>query len=235
MTTRTTRRVGRARQHELQLRSWGGARHGAGRKPNGDRAGVPHTTRPALAQRHPVHVTVRVRAGVPNLRTDVSRREIERAMSCAAERFGTRLVHYSIQTTHLHLVVEAKDRSALSRAMQGLQVRVARALNRLWKRVGAVFVDRFHARVLRTPREVRNVLVYVLHNAKHHGLSIAGVDRCSSGPWFDGWRETIPLDSRASPCARARTWLLNLGWRVHGLIGVHASPARSVSAGASDC
>ena len=214
------------RQHEMSFRSWGGARRGAGRKPSGERARVSHDARPALAARHPVHVTTRVCAGLPNLRRDAARRAIERAISRAAERLGARLVHYSIQTTHLHFVVEAIDRRALSRAMQALSVRVARALNALWQRVGSVFADRFHARILRTPREVRNVLVYVLHNARHHGIHLVGVDPCSSGAWFDGWRQDIDAAARASPCARAASWLLRVGWRRHGLIDVADSPAK---------
>lgn len=215
----------RVRQHELGFRTWGGARRGAGRKPNGPRARVPHTARPALAARHPVHVTIRVRAGLPSLRRDAPRRAIERAISFAADRLGARLVHYSIQTTHLHFVVEASDRRALSRAMQGLGIRLALALNRLWKRIGSVFADRFHSRILRTPREVRNVLVYVLHNARHHGLHFAGVDPCSSAAGFDGWSELCASEPRSSPCARAETWLLRLGWRQHGLVRLGEMPA----------
>jgi REP element-mobilizing transposase RayT len=213
----------------LGFTSWGGARRGAGRKPKGERASVSHVARPALAARHPVHVTLRLRAGFPNLRRDPARRAIERVIACAADHLGARLVHYSIQTTHLHLVVEAGSRRALSRAMQGLEIRVAHALNRLWKRVGSIFGDRYHARILRTPREVRNVLVYVLHNARRHGLAIVGVDPCSSGAWFDGWTQKKPAsERRASPCSRATTWLLRLGWRRHGLISRAESPATRV-------
>ena len=94
----------------------------------------------------------------------------------------------------MHMIVEAKNREQLSRGMQGLMVRMARALNRTWRRCGSVFTDRYHDRILRTPREVRNALVYVLRNAARHG-NFAYRDRpdaYSSGPWFGGWAGQIP-------------------------------------------
>ena len=213
----------RVRQHDFTFRGWGGARPGAGRKPTGARPGVRHREREVLSARHPLHVTVRLRAGLPSLRREATRHAIERAFSSGAERFGFRLTQYSIQSNHLHLVAEAGDRRALSRGMQGLLVRVARAVNRLWRRMGSVFADRYHARQLRTPREVRTALVYVLHNARHHGVGVSGVDAYSSGPWFDGWKHARTR-LRAFPVALARTWLLRIGWRRHGLIGLDECP-----------
>ena len=214
------RRSPRVRQKTLAFREWGGARRGAGRKPAGERAGVSHRTRPALSPRHPVHVTVRIRSGLPPLRCERTRAVLERAFSAGCERFGFRLVQYSIQATHLHLIAEACDRRALSR------VRAARALNRAWARKGPVFSDRYHARALHSPLEVRRALLYVLHNARHHGLCVAGVDAYSSGPWFDGWARWAFATQRAFPCAPAKSWLLRLGWRRHGLLGVNETPRR---------
>lgn len=76
------------------------------------------------------------------------------AFAAGSERFGFRLRQYSVQSDHRHLVVEGKDRRALSRGMQGLLIRIAKGLNRLWGRRGTVFADRYHDRILRTPREV---------------------------------------------------------------------------------
>jgi REP element-mobilizing transposase RayT len=174
-----------------------------------------------------VHVTLRLNEGLPTLRRDSSRAVIERTFRVARERSGFRLAQYSLQTNHVHLIAEADDEDALSRGMQGLLVRVARALNRLWARKGPVFADRYHARPLRTPREVRNALAYVLHNARHHGLRVLGIDMYSSGRWFDGWSRKLVFASRG-PAATARTWLLRVGWRLHGLIGIEEAP-RSAS------
>jgi REP element-mobilizing transposase RayT len=139
---------------------------------------------------------------------------------------GVRVCHFSIQYDHLHLLVEARDREALSRGMQGLASRLARAVNRALNRRGRVWADRYHARALTTPREVRSALVYVLMNWKKHRIDAAGVDACSSGRWFDGWRSGAPPAGRdPSPVAHTRTWLLRVGWRRHGLLTEDDAPA----------
>jgi hypothetical protein len=125
-----------------------------------------------------------------------------------------------VQSNHIHLVCETQDERALGRAIKGLGVRLARGLNRLWRRTGRVIADRYHAHVLATPLEVRRALAYVLHNARRHGIPCAGLDPCSSGAWFDGWKGVLAVGrlEAASPLPRARTWLLTIGWRRHGLL-----------------
>jgi putative transposase len=216
----------RVRQHELAFRSWGGARRGAGRKRAGSRPRVSHRARPRHSAGHPVHVTVRLREGLPTLRRKETRNAVVRAFAAGRDRFGFRLTQFSLQSNHLHLIAEACDGRALSLGMQGLLVRVARVLNALWNRSGAVFSDRFHARALQTPREVRAALVYVLHNARHHGLRLFGVDPFSSGPWFEGWKTRLAgiLELPAKATAAAKTWLLCEGWLWHGRIGIDESP-----------
>jgi REP element-mobilizing transposase RayT len=219
----------RLRQFRFVFAQWGGVRRGAGRKPKGARAGVSHDTRPDLAARYPVHVTIRVLDGLENLRSTGVRHTIERAFERGADRFGFRLVEYSIQSNHAHLIAEAPDRRALWRGMQGLKVRIAKALNKFWKRRGTVFSDRYHARILRTPREVRLALLYVLNNARRHGLKLLGIDPCSSGPWFGGWTIEVARPSRPCAAVGARTWLLRIGWRRHGPIAVDEVPRKTPS------
>ena len=157
------------------------------------------------------------------------------AFAALRERENFRLVHYSIQSNHLHLVCEALNRRELALGIQALAIRIAKRLNKLWKRAGKLFADRYHDRILRTPREVRNALGYVLNNAAKHGVaSIAGrPDPYSSGRWFDGWRgRARELETRRpSPLSRARTWLLSIGWSRHGPIDCATStrPSRSAA------
>ena len=125
---------------------------------------------------------------------------------------------------HLHLVVEADGPTAFERGVRGLAIRVAKAINRALGRRGHVWADRFHARLLRTPREVRNALVYVLHNIRRHLPGTRGLDPCSSARWFDGWRTPVPAVAEAAPVAPARTWLARIGWRRRGLIDVEERP-----------
>jgi hypothetical protein len=154
---------------------------------------------------------------MPSLRGVRSFGVVRAALAAGSARGAFRLIHFTVQSNHLHLIVEAKDRPALSRGAQGLCVRIAKAVNRLWRRCGPVFADRYHEHVLRTPREVRHALAHVLNNARRHGARFGGVDPCSSGSWFDGWRGRA-LDEPGTGWQSARTWLLSVGWRRHGLI-----------------
>ena len=111
-------------------------------------------------------------------------RVVRGALASGSDRFGFRLNQFTVQSNHLHLIVEAQDRVALSRGMKGLGVRLARRLNKLWGRTGALMTERYHAVILRTPRHVRNALAYVLNNHRRHKINLGGVDPCASGNWF---------------------------------------------------
>jgi hypothetical protein len=147
------------------------------------------------------------------------------AIAAARNRFGCRIVHYSIQSNHVHLVCEAKDQGSLSRGIRGLLIRMARAFNRVHARQGPVWDGRYHERILRTPREVRTVLVYVLGNWRHHGgerYPLESIDPCSSATWFGGFVEGLLPPSSPPPVAAARTWLLTVGYQRHkGRISVN--------------
>ena len=218
---------GRGEQGLFAFKQHGGARKGAGCKKKSG-AGITHNVREELPKGCPVHVTVRLEKGLPSLRQDKEYELIRECFRAGRERFGFRLVHYSVQGNHLHLIVEASDRRALTRGMQGLLIRIARGLNRLWKRKGGVFAHRYHARPLKTPREVRNAIAYVLHNVWKHMRAIKGtLDKYCSGWWFDGWREKTKLTGHekiAMPVSKARTWLLTRGWRKHRLISIFEVP-----------
>lgn len=225
-STPLARRRSGSRALQLTIFRRGGARPGAGRKSSREKPLVSHRARPTLTAHLPVLVTIKLERGLPSLRQPMTRTLLHAALRIGGQRHGMRVVHFSIQSNHVHLLVEANDTPSLSRGMQGLGVRIARSLNRAWNRKGSVFADRYHARVLRTPREVRYALAYVIHNARKHGLRIAGIDAYSSGASFDGWRiapQPHP-SARALPVAPARSWLLRVGWRRHGRIEITEVP-----------
>ncbi len=212
-------------QLELRPRTWGGKRRGAGRKPSGRKVGVPHRARPAHDARHPLHVTLRASQGLPSLRTDTVFYAIRRGLG-QGSRGGLRVLQFSVQRDHVHLLVEALDVRALSRGIQGLAIRIAKALNRILGRRGRVWTDRFHARALRTPREVRNALVYVLQNWAKHVRGARGLDWRSSAIWFQGWATPMDLLMKGTcPVVGPRTWLAAVGWRRLGLIHPDERPA----------
>ena len=223
-----------ARQLSLPLRTWGGRRRGAGRKRTlPGRPRVAHRARPEHRRTHPVHVTLRANRRVPSLRWFIH-------VACAAIRRASRdafrIIEFSIQANHVHLLVEADDKRALSRGVQGLAIRLARVVNGCLGRRGRVWDDRWHGRALGSPREVRNALVYILRNAKKHVHAVSNnVDHCSSAPWFQGFLyegrvgdgvgdARPPPDPGPSPVRGARTWLGLHGWRRFGLIAATEGP-----------
>ena len=173
---------------QLQLAKhagWGGARKGAGRKPRGDKALVSHARRPTVRTARPLHITLRVLPHVWNLRAQRTFSIVARALTAAQSVDGFRIVDFSVQGNHLHLLVEGDNRRAVSRGMQGFCIRVARALNDLMGRRGRVFADRFHVRELVTPTEIENVVRYVrgnrdVHAARAGRAPAATPDRFSS-------------------------------------------------------
>jgi REP element-mobilizing transposase RayT len=203
----------------------GGARPGAGRKPRpAHLRQTPHRARPMHRKAHPVHVTLR--AGLRSLRSQqVARTLLGGLRDSNRERF--RVVHYSVQDNHVHLIIESEDSQALSSGLRGLMVRIARRVNRLLGRHGRFWADRWHGRDLEGPRQVRNALVYVLQNHKKHAKN-AGLDPLSSAESFDGFASMVPWGFRSvgPPCtATAKTWLLRIGWRRRGLIRLTDAPA----------
>jgi REP element-mobilizing transposase RayT len=204
----------------------GGKRKGAGRKPKGARPLIPHMRRDVVRRDTPLHIIVRLAAGLPNLRRHAETEVVRAARRAARGRNGLRLVHYRVLGNHLHLIVEALGRESVSRGMNGLLVRLAKNLNRLWQRRGKVFPDRYHEERITTPTQARNALRYVLNNAKKHGLLGArSIDPCSSALAFDGWKPPSltprPLDTVLAPEA----WLLRSGWRRQGLLDLFEIPS----------
>ncbi|MBK7396279.1 MAG: hypothetical protein IPJ34_08260 [Myxococcales bacterium] len=216
------------RQQQLTLErtgGWGGRRAGAGRKRRAPRPMVPHVARPKHAASVPVHLTWRVVAGIRSLRSaDVFPCVV--AALRDAQRGTFRVVHFSVQDDHLHLIVEAQHSAAFRSGVQGLGIRLARSINRAVGRSGRVLGDRYHARPLRSPREVRFALSYVLHNfKKHQRLAATRLDPCSSAPWFDGFRGVPPASLEGAPVHAPHTWLARVGWRRHGLVSPDEAPA----------
>ncbi len=243
--------MARARKRHVQLelpkldkngQRRGGKRPGAGRPKKGERASERHKTREAFKPSHPIHVTLRVAAEIASLRGFKTYHAIRAALVTTYARDRIRIVHVSIQGTHLHLLVEANNRTELARGMQGFEIAAARKINaaiskRLGRRRrGTVFPDRYHAVIIRSPRQARSEIAYVINNWRRHGesqLRIASgwrIDPFSSAPSFDGFKNLDagaiewPATYTPLPVWKARTWLLSTGWRKHGLLRTNEVP-----------
>ena len=186
-----------------------------------------HDTRQALPHYVPVHVTLRVDRRL-RLRSGRLYRAVVRSIGRAQGRFGMRVLHWSVQHGHLHLIVEATHRRSLSRGMQGLSIRMSKALNNaLERRRGTVFTDRYHAEPLRTPRQVRNAMAYVLNNRRRH---LRKLGRAQPAPtWVDPFGSGEPVGhvfgaTGPPPCAEPRTWLARVGWKRYGLVRTDEVP-----------
>jgi putative transposase len=233
-----------------------------GRKPKGARAGSPHKTRPALKPRHPVHVVLRVHPDIDNLRKRHLYKALYEATLAVARRElfddvsgAFRIVHVSIQRSHVHLLVEADHKMALSRGMQSFQISAAKHINRGYsaraglavRRRGSVFPDRFHQEIITTPRQARHALSYVLNNWRKHREDRAprartwAVDPYSTAVLFPDWREhdeqglavmwRWPDTYDPLVVYQPRTWLLREGWKRGrpGRISFHEVPSARVS------
>ena len=237
MPRRRTRHV----QQELVFKTWGGKRNGAGRPPKQRRASERHDTRPELRPHSVLLVTLRAHEDVGNLRRPAGYHAVRYALCAVIEREHFRICHVSIQRNHLHLVVEADSKDALARGLQAFQISAAKHLNASivqngLRRRGIVFADRYHQRLLGSPRQVRNALAYVLNNWRRHGEDRAvptrKVDPYSSGVVFAGWKERegavflfpVPRGYINFSVSFPRTWLLRVGWKKAGTIGVHDVP-----------
>jgi REP element-mobilizing transposase RayT len=210
---------------------------GKKRKPGPGRPKKPgsisHRARPALARDSALHVTLKLKPGLPRLRGRKPFNAIAAAFRKYAEGNGFRLVHFSVQHDHLHLMVEADGKAMLSRGMQRLVISISRRLNLLWgegKRwLGRLFRERYHAHRLKTPTEVRHAWIYLMHNAvKHNEISSGVCNPYSSAAYFDGYAS--PPRMKGAPLTdpsilpKAASWLLTIGWRKRGLIRPDETP-----------
>lgn len=223
----------------------GGKRPGAGRPTTRSRPSERHKTRAVFDRGDPVHVIMRLCADVGSLRKRSIMRAIHEATVIVTRHEARfRIVHLSLQRTHIHLIVEAENRVALAHGMQAFGISAARNINRVItectgeKRSGRVFADRYHARILKTPRQARNTIAYVLNNWRHHGedkLAIAKnwvIDPFASGWSFGGWKERedkgytyrTPRGYCGFVVWQPSLWLLREGWRRWGLISAYEVP-----------
>ena len=220
-----------------------------GRPPNGARAGSPHSKREAFKATEPVHVVLRVHGDIVasgGLRKRKLFAAIREATLVVAKWEDCRIVHASVQQSHIHLLVEAEGKEALARGMKAFQISAAKHINATISRVlalpvrrrGAVFPDRYHVEIIRTPRQARHALAYVMNNWRKHRedrrpfARAWTMDPYSTAIRFGGWQgrgpvlwlDTLPPNYEGLFAWLPRSWLLTVGWRKHGLVALDEVP-----------
>jgi len=214
-------------------RGRGGRRRGAGRPPCKDSL-QRHQTRPEFKSTEPLHLNIKLIKGLPTLRAKNKFKLIKRAILKARVR-GLRIIHFSIQSNHLHLLIESENKRELGRGMQSFCISLAKSLNGFLKRQGKVFMERYHLHILKTPTEVRNALRYIFMNfAKHtrtphcfdaYSTLVCFPDKIKLGlarvntyalfknkfnrQKFQEYKEEMNL-----LLAPAQSWFLNFGWKL---------------------
>jgi hypothetical protein len=159
-----------------------------------------------------------------------------RAAVRTAREGGLRIIHFAILSNHVHLILEAAGNDRLARQMQSLCISFAKRVNGALESGGAVFRERYHVEVLRTPTQVRNALRYVLTNEARHAEGGRRLERVrlrldpySSAFVFQDWErllggrnrvawEPVYADPgfmrswREEALSEPGTWLLRTGW-----------------------
>ncbi len=203
----------------------GGRREGAGR-PHTTNTGkfrdTPHRRRPDLDYRHPVHCTLRLdRSLLSSLRNGKSYDAIRATLRKILDRAETfRIIYFSLQSNHVHVIVEARDRVALSRGMQSFAINAARAIHETVAGCGKVWKFRYHARQIKSASHARSAVAYVLNNWRRHRRDLeckaamsAHVDPYASWHAYRPWAEkfSVPVGYEVLPVSAPRTWLLRAG------------------------
>jgi hypothetical protein len=169
---------------DLKTNRWGGRRTNAGRRRLRS-IGVAHRTRPRIGLKTALHINIKLKASIRNKEC---LRLLKRSIS-NARKHGLSVIHYSLQSNHVHLIVESSSNEIMTRGMRSLTITFAKGLKR-----GRVQIERYHLHVLRSLRETRNAVMYVLFNQQTHtGLKKAYVDSYSSLGWIYDLRKLAQL------------------------------------------
>ncbi len=143
---------------KLNGRGWGGLREKSGRQRIRSK-GVAHSSREKVTSRTPVHVNFKYKIAIRNKETlKLLRKSIQNA-----RKHGLKVLHYSFQHNHIHLILEAETNSILTKGMRSLTITFAKGVHK-----GRIQIERYHLHVLKSLREVKHAVHYVLFNQQKH-------------------------------------------------------------------
>ena len=141
--------------------------------------GIRHVKRFRLKKASSLHLTIKVREN----KADIQSKRILKALHHAIKRArlkGLKVVHYTLEYNHVHLLVESVDNKTLHKGMQAFGITIAKAINKIKRSKGAVYKNRYHLRLISSPRQLKNVLHYIFNNGVKHKRTNSKIDLFNS-------------------------------------------------------
>ena len=138
----------------------------AGRKPIHDK-GIRHIQRERFERESSFHITIKVRQEKSDLQNKMILKALHRAIMKARYK-SLKVIHYTLEFNHIHLLVEAYNQEQLSNCMQSFGVTLAKMINKVKFKKGRVYKHRYHLRRLSSVMELKNVLKYIFNNGIKH-------------------------------------------------------------------
>lgn len=133
---------------------------------------IRHTKRPKFFQTRSLHLTIKVRENKADIQNKKILLRLNRAIQLARKQ-GLKIIHFALEFNHVHLLVEAGNHQILHRGMQALGISLAKGINKMKQKKGAVYKHRYHFRQITCARELKNVIHYILSNCKKHRSSFS--------------------------------------------------------------
>lgn len=141
--------------------------------------GIRHTVRPRIHKTTMLHLTIKVREN----KADIKNKRILKLLHHAIKRARLqrlKVLHYTLEYNHVHLLVEATNNQILHKGMQAFGITFSKWINRLKLRKGTVYKHRYHFHALRSTRERKNALNYIFTNGVKHGRTRSRIDPYNS-------------------------------------------------------
>jgi REP element-mobilizing transposase RayT len=130
-----------------------------------------HRSRPEIPRARPVHVTIKSNKNIiPNLRSKVFYKEIRQGMK-RARILGIRIIHFSVQRDHVHMLIEAENKKQLGESMRALSISLSKRFSFTLKKKVKALKNRYHLHILKSLQEIKNATNYILHNGQKHGIT----------------------------------------------------------------
>ena len=151
---------------------------GAGRPALND-IGIRHVKRPKISKLTALHLTIKVRSN----KADIKSKSILKALHHAIKRARLKklkIIHYTLEYNHLHVLVECHNNKILHQGMQAFGISLSKAINRIKRLKGAVYKHRYHFRKCTSRRDYKNVLHYIFANGVKHKRTSSYIDPYNS-------------------------------------------------------